>query len=150
MADLAGRMIGAMQADVKTFEEIEADPNAMTQAITVIVIAGVSSMIGNFFRTGLFGGVTALLMSLIGYSLFSFLVAIIGTKLMPEPSTKADFSEAFRTIGFAASPGVLSVITIIPFLTAFTSSDLPTSILTHGIGPSLVLAALLRPERTRS
>ena len=32
MADLTGRMIGAMKADVKTFEEIEADPSAMTQA----------------------------------------------------------------------------------------------------------------------
>ena len=41
MADLTGRMIGAMQADVKTFTEIEADPNAMGQAITVIVIAGI-------------------------------------------------------------------------------------------------------------
>ena len=44
MADLAGRMIGAAQADVKTLEEIEADPNAMTQAVIVIVIAGVSSV----------------------------------------------------------------------------------------------------------
>ena len=52
MADLTGRMIGAMQADVKTFEEIEADPNAMTQAITVIVVASVASLIGNIFRAG--------------------------------------------------------------------------------------------------
>jgi len=31
MADLSGRMIGAMQADVKVLTEIEADPNAMPQ-----------------------------------------------------------------------------------------------------------------------
>jgi len=48
--------------------------------------------------------------------LFSFLVFIIGTKLMPEPATKADFSEAFRVIGFAASPGVFNVLAIIPFI----------------------------------
>ena len=52
MADLTGRMIGAMQADVKTFTEIEADPSAMGQAVTVIVIAGVAALIGNFFRSG--------------------------------------------------------------------------------------------------
>lgn len=116
MADLTGRMIGAMQADVKTFEEIEADPNAMTQAITVIVIASVAALIGNFFRSGISGGIAGLVGSLVGYALFSFLVFIIGTKVMPEPATKADFNEAFRTIGFAASPGVFNILAIIPFL----------------------------------
>jgi hypothetical protein len=116
MADLTGRMIGAMQADVKTFEEIEADPNAMTQAITVIVIAAVAALIGNFFRSGISGGIAGLVGSLVGYALFSFLVFIIGTKVMPEPSTKTDFNEAFRTIGFAASPGVFNILAIVPFL----------------------------------
>ena len=116
MADLTGRMIGAMQADVKTFEEIEADPNAMTQAIIVIVIAGVASLIGNVFRTGIAGGILALVVSLASYALFSLLVFLIGTKVMPEPTTKANFNEAFRTIGFAAAPGVFNVLAIIPIL----------------------------------
>jgi hypothetical protein len=116
MADLTGRMIGALQADVKTFTEIEADPSAMGQAITVIAIAGVASLIGNFFRAGLIAGVLGLIASLVMYALFSFLVFLIGTKLMPEPATKADFNEAFRVIGFAASPGVFNVLAIIPFL----------------------------------
>src|SRR5687767_1893650 len=116
MADLTGRMIGAMQADVKTFTEIEADPGAMSQAVTVIVIAGVAALIGNFFRTGVAGGIIGLIGSLVGYALFSLLVVLIGTKLMPEPATKADFSEAFRVIGFAAAPGVFHVLAIIPFL----------------------------------
>lgn len=116
MADLTGRMIGAMQADVKTFEEIEADPSAMSQAITVIVIAGVAALIGNFFRSGLVAGIVAMVGSLVSYALFAFLVFIIGTKVMPEPTTKSDFSEAFRTIGFAAAPGVFNVLAIVPFL----------------------------------
>jgi hypothetical protein len=116
MADLTGRMIGAMQADVKTFTEIEADPGAMSQAVTVIVIAGVASLIGNFFRAGVIAGVIGLIGSLVGYVLFSLLVFLIGTKLMPEPATKADFNETFRVIGFAASPGVFHVLAIVPFL----------------------------------
>ena len=76
----------------------------MGQAITVIVIAGVASLIGNFFRAGIVGGIIGLVGSLLGYALFSFLVVLIGTKVMPEPTTKADFNEAFRVIGFAASP----------------------------------------------
>jgi hypothetical protein len=116
MADLTSRMIGAMQADVKTFTEIEADPSAMGQAITVIVIAGVASLIGNVFRSGVIPGVIGLIGSLLGYALFSLLVFLIGTKLMPEPATKADFNETFRVVGFAASPGVFNVLAIIPFI----------------------------------
>ncbi len=116
MASLGERMIGAMKADVATFEEIEHDPNALGQAVTVIVIAGVAALIGNIFRAGISAGVFALIISLIAYAVWAVLVTIIGTKLMPEPTTKADFAETFRTIGFAASPGVFNVLAIIPFL----------------------------------
>jgi hypothetical protein len=116
MADLTGRMIGAMQADVKTFTEIEADPNAMGQAITVIVIAGIASLIGNIFRQGISGGILGLITSIVGYAVFSLLVFLVGTKLMPEPTTKADFNQTFRVVGFAASPGIFNVLAIIPFL----------------------------------
>jgi hypothetical protein len=116
MADLTGRVIGALQADVKTLTEIEADPNAMGQAVTVIVVAGVAGLIGNFFRVGLTGGILSLISSLVGYALFSLMVFLIGTKLMPEPTTKADFNETFRVVGFAAAPGVFNILAIIPFI----------------------------------
>ena len=116
MASLQERMIGAMRGDVKTFEEIEADPSAIGQAVTVIIIASLAALIGNIFRVGIGGGFMQMIMALIGYAIWSFLIVIIGTKVMPEPTTKADFQEAFRVIGFTASPGVLNVLAIIPFL----------------------------------
>ena len=116
MASLVDRMAGAMKADVKTFQEIEADPTAIGQAVTVIVIAGVASLIGNIWRVGVFGGAMALVANLIGYALWTLLVVLIGTKVMPEPTTKADFNQGFRVIGFTASPGVFNVLAIIPFL----------------------------------
>ena len=116
MASLAQRMTGAMKADVKTFQEIEADPTAIGQAVTVIVIAGLASLIGNIWRLGAFAGAMALVANLIGYALWTLLIVLIGTKLMPEPTTKADFNQAFRVIGFTASPGVFNVLAIIPFL----------------------------------
>jgi len=116
MASLGERMAGAMKADVKTFQEIEADPTAIGQAVTVIVIAGVASIIGNVWRLGISVGVMTLIANLIGYALWTLLVVLIGTKVMPEPTTKADFNEAFRVIGFTAAPGVFNVLAIIPFL----------------------------------
>ena len=74
MADLTGRMIGARQADVKTFTEIEADQSAMGQAVTVIVIAGVAALIGNIFRAGIPAGVIGLIGSLLGYAVNTRLI----------------------------------------------------------------------------
>ena len=117
MASLPERMVGAMKADVKTLTEIEADPNALPQAVAVIVIAGVAALIGNIWReSGIMGGIFGLVASLIGYGVGALLVFLIGTKVMPEPGTKASFQEVFRTLGFAASPGVFNVLVIIPFL----------------------------------
>ena len=116
MASLGQRMVGAMQADVKTFQEIEADPTAIGQAVTVIVIAGVASLLGNIFRVGLMGGIMYLIVNLLTYALWTLVIVLIGTKVMPEPTTKADFNEALRVIGFTASPGVFNVLAIIPFL----------------------------------
>ena len=116
MASLGQRMVGAMQGNAATFEEIEQDSSAMGQAVTVIVIAGVAALIGNIFRAGVSAGLFALVASLVVYAIWAVIVTLVGTKLMPEPQTKADFAETFRTIAFAAAPGVFNVLAIIPFL----------------------------------
>src|SRR6476661_10316770 len=115
-ASLADRMIGAMKADVKTFQEIEADPTAIGQAVTVILLAALASWIGHIWSMGIIGGIFMLVANLCGYALWALLVVLIGTRLMPEPTTKADFNEGFRVVGFTAAPGIFSVLAIIPFL----------------------------------
>ena len=116
MASLGERMVGAMQANVSTFEEVERDQTAVGQAITVIAIAAIASFLGNVFRTGIGGGLAGLIATLVAYAVWTAIVVFIGTKLMPEPATKADFAEGFRVIGFAAAPGVFNILAIIPYL----------------------------------
>ncbi|MCZ6769608.1 MAG: hypothetical protein O7D93_10215, partial [Acidobacteria bacterium] len=38
------------------------------------------------------------------------------TKILPEPQTRSDLGELLRTTGFAASPGLLRVLGVIPVL----------------------------------
>src|SRR4029453_8865861 len=116
MASFGERVVGAMRLDANTFEEIERDPTAMGQAVGVIVLAAVSSGLGNLFRGGMSGIVGNVIIALIGYVVWSVLVWIIGTKVIPDPGTKADFAETFRVIGFAAAPGVLGIAAIVPIL----------------------------------
>src|SRR5690349_22675541 len=110
MASFAERVVGAMKADVRTFEEIEADQTAAPQAVAVIVLAGIASLIGNSWRLGISVGFMMLIVNLCGYALWALMVVLIGTKLMPEPTTKADFNEGFRVVGFTAAPGLFNVL----------------------------------------
>lgn len=116
MATFGERVVGAMKLDANTFEEIERDPTAVGQAAGVIALAAVSIGIGNLYYGGLSGIVWNVVASLIGYVVWSVLVWVVGTKVMPDPATKADFPEVFRVLGFAASPGILGIVTIIPIL----------------------------------
>lgn len=110
------RVLGALKLDANTFEDIERDPAAMGQAVGVIAISAVASGLANVWYGGISGIILGLITSLIGYALWATVVWLVGTKLMPDPATKADFPETFRVLGFAAAPGVLAIITIIPLL----------------------------------
>jgi len=55
--------------------------------------------------------------SLIGWFIWAGLTYLIGTKLLPEPETRADFGELLRTIGFSSSPGLIRVLGLVPGLT---------------------------------
>jgi hypothetical protein len=110
------RVVGAMKLDANAFEDVERDSTAIGQAVGVIVLAAVAAGIGNIYWGGLSGIVTGALMSILSFLIWSLIVWLVGTKLMPEPATKADFPETFRVVGFAAAPGLAAVITIIPLL----------------------------------
>lgn len=110
------RVVGALKLDPNTFEEIERDPTAMGQAIGVIALAAVSAGIGNIWYGGISGILFGIISSLIGYVLWAVVVWLVGTKVMPDPATKADFPETFRVIAFAAAPGLFGAVTIIPLL----------------------------------
>jgi hypothetical protein len=110
------RVVGAMRLDPNTFEDVERDPTAIGQSVGVIVLAAVAAGIGNIYWGGITGIVSAAMMSIIGFLIWSLIVWVIGTKVLPEPTTKADFAETFRVIGFSAAPGLASVITIVPLI----------------------------------
>ena len=99
------RVVGALKLDANTFEDIERDPTAMGQAVGIIALAALASNLGQIWRLGFGVMLIGVCSSLVGYVLWSVVVWLVGTKLMPDPATKADFPETFRTIAFAASPG---------------------------------------------
>lgn len=114
MGVLIDRMIRASKLDAGLYEEVEADPSTMGQAVMVVVISSVAAGIGSMAVTGFSGLVVGTLVALAGWFLWSFLTYIIGTKMLPEPQTRADYGELLRTIGFSSAPGVIRVLAFIP------------------------------------
>ncbi len=116
MASFTDRMIGAARLDVRTYEEVEADTSATSQAMGVVLLSSLAGGIGSMGlgATGLGGVVAGGVGALISWVVWAFLTYIIGTRLLPEPQTRADIREMMRTLGFAQSPGLLRIFGSIP------------------------------------
>lgn len=121
MASLLDRMVRAAKLDINLYEEVEADKSAMGQALTVVVLSSVASGIGTIGILGIQGLIIGTISALIGWFVWAYLTYFIGTKLLPEPQTKADVGVLLRTIGFSSAPGVLRIFGFIPFLGAIIS-----------------------------
>jgi len=119
VADFTNRMVRAAKLEAALYEEVEADRTALGQAMLVVVLSGVASGLGAVYRVGLFGVFFMTLFSLVLWYVWAFLIYFIGAKLLPEPTTKANHQELLRTIGFAAAPGILRVLGIVPWLGGF-------------------------------
>ncbi len=117
MGQFINRMIRAAQLDLNLYEEVEADKRAMGQAMGAVILSSVAAGIGTWSEGGIgrlvFGTVAALL----GWYIWAFVIYLIGTRLLPEPQTRADHGELLRTLGFASTPGLLRIL---GFLPAFT------------------------------
>ncbi len=106
-------MIGAASLDPRVYEEIEADHSATIQALAVVALATVAAGVGR--GTGGFG-ITHVVQALLMWVVWAGLSYAVGAYLIPEPQTNANLGQMLRTIGFAASPGILRFFRFIPFL----------------------------------
>lgn len=114
----AQRMLNAALLKSDVYEEVEADKTATGQALGVVVLSSLAGGIGAFQAVGVMGLVLGTLGSLLGWYVWAYLTYVIGTKLLPEAQTQADHGELLRTLGFAASPGILRILGVIPGLGA--------------------------------
>ena len=113
MSQFTQRMIRAAKLDVNLYEEVEADQTAMKQAMGVVVLSSLAAGIGSV-SMGIGSLIFGTMLALIGWFIWAYMTFFIGTKLLPEPQTKADHGELLRTIGFSSSPGLIRILGLIP------------------------------------
>ena len=117
MASMVDRMIRAAKLDVQLYEEVEADKGALGQAMGIVVLASIASGVGSGRIGGFSGFLIGTVGALIGWFIWAALTYFIGTKILPEPTTRADVGELLRTTGFSSSPGLIRVLGLIPGIT---------------------------------
>jgi hypothetical protein len=108
------RIIGAMMLDAGTYEAVEADHHANGQALAVVLLSSLAAGVG---ASGIYGPRPATLLVVTGIALvtwvaWAMLTLQIGTRILPGPRTEVDMGQMLRTIGFAASPGLLQIAAI--------------------------------------
>jgi hypothetical protein len=115
------RLMGAIVLDPATYEDVEGDRGATSQALAVVVMASLAAGVG---ARGASGSRPALVFFLIGtvlslatWAVFAALTFQVGTRLLPNPGTQVDVGELLRTLGFAAAPGLLQVFAMFSGMT---------------------------------
>ena len=116
MSSFKDRIIRSAKLDVKLYEEVEADKGAMVQAMVVVILSSIAGGVGSLGKGGLSGLIWGTAIALVAWYVWAYITYIVGTKLLPEPQTNADYGQLLRTIGFSSSPGLIRILGIIPGL----------------------------------
>ena len=115
MSTLANRLLGSAQLSARSYEEVESDTHANAQAVAVVILSSIAAAVGS--GVGSPGSVVALLFdAILSRIIWVLLTLVIGTQLLPEKETRADFGQILRTTGFSATPGILRIFGLLPIV----------------------------------
>lgn len=107
-------MIGAALLKADVYEEVEADTNATSSAALVVLLVSLAGGVGAFTASGVGGLIAGVIIGIAGWAVWAGITFFIGTRLLGTPETDADWGQLARTLGFAQTPGLLMILTIIP------------------------------------
>jgi hypothetical protein len=113
------RVMGAALLDRSVYEGIEADRNALGQALATVLLSSLAAGIGAAGWQGptLGSVVSVAAVALVTWIAWATLMLQIGGRLMRTSETRTSQTELMRTIGFAAAPGLIQAFGAFPRVT---------------------------------
>jgi hypothetical protein len=113
---LVKRMLRAARLDPALYREVAEDETATTEAMLVVVLAAVASGIGSaigFYSSGLFSGLASgIVSSLVGWAIMTFVTYLVVRMMF---GSGVSYQNLLRPLGFARSPGLLTVFGFVLF-----------------------------------
>ncbi len=151
------RMWGAATLHADTYEEVEADPPAIRQALAIVVFAAATGALGSWLLHSLHRGfppevaaipiLVELLEPLVLWLGGSFFAYTVGATFFRGPHTETDFPEVLRTVGFAFSPAWIRIVGFaLPGVQAelgLPASEIPRIVLNTGIEVWVLVAGIV-------
>lgn len=110
------RVLRAMRLEAELYEEVEADPDAIGQATAVVALTSLAIGIGSFSNGGWSGIFWTAIVMFASWLVWAGVSCVIGVNWLAGPETESDVGELLRTIGFAAAPGLVAVLGVVPGL----------------------------------
>jgi hypothetical protein len=114
MGALGYRLLGALRLDPRVFEEVESRRAANSEALVIVLVSSIAAGVGagsldgpSMARITGFGAI-----ALGSWLAWSGMILHVGGRLFPEAQTRVTYGQLIRTIGFAATPGLLQVFAI--------------------------------------
>jgi len=115
----AEKLYKAIMLDVEFYEAVEADKSLTKQAMmTVALVAIVEGFVIAAGITEFTDLALGALGSILRWVVWTFFVAFVGTRILPEPETDSNTGELLRTLGFAYAPGLLLIFESVPLINA--------------------------------
>ncbi|HEY7061446.1 MAG TPA: YIP1 family protein [Chloroflexota bacterium] len=132
---LFARMQRAARLDPTLYDEVEHDESALSQAVLVVVIAAVASALASLPDSAERGSrhlgiIPEVVSMLINWGVWSYLTFVLGTRFFGGRATPG---ELFRSLGFAMSPGALSILGFIPCLGGLVRAAVLVWVLLAGV-----------------
>ena len=113
---LTSRLVGVLRLDVAAYEDIERDPRANVQALTIVIMASLAAGLGAGLGLGLTGLVRETVGAVAGWIMWAGVTYLLGTRLLPESETRTDMGELLRVIGFSYAPNFFSIFGVLPLV----------------------------------
>ena len=123
MTSFGMRMLRAAWLHADTYEEIEADRSAIWQAAVVVIGACTAIGLARYVQSSGAGIPANPLVLQVALSIVeplvlwfagSAFVYMVGATFFRGPETETDFAEVLRTTGFAFTPALLRIFSIVP------------------------------------
>lgn len=115
------RLMGAATLDASMYEGIEADHGTNAQAVATVLLASLAAGIGSggWYGVHPFTLVVVSALACLAWTAWAVLIFHVGTRILPAPQTRVTLGELLRTTGFAAAPGLLLLVAVVPGLAPF-------------------------------
>ena len=111
-------MVGAARLDSHTYEDVERDSGATLQALAIVVMVTIASLVGELFSGEeidlVRSVVSGVILGIIGWALWALVTYVIGAFLCRTHDTEANWGQLARCTGFAQTPGLFNALSFIP------------------------------------